>query len=264
MTDKEYEEALNQIPHLDLTSVLPRLPLSDIRAEVEMNVNKLCQFDYASSNETVRKNLAETWHGFSLIDITDDGQHMIDYYSTGLNHPKVVSKGIEFNEQGYANTKVTNIGKLMPLTVEYILSFLNEPGRCRASRLKAGKIIHYHSHYVKAQENKVKIAKSNLNRATIHIPLTTNDNCNFLVTRLPQSNTDPADWFKAKEVEYTQHYGVGQIWMFNSYHYHRAENLGVTDRDHILIYFDYMDKKIRPYIEQAINMYRGPLIIQEE
>lgn len=260
MTDQEYEEALNQIPHLNLTNILPKLPLDQIQKEVQTNIDKLCEFDYASPHEQVRKSLAETWHGFSMIDITSDGQHMIDYYSTGLNHPKVASKGIELNEQGYANTRITNIGELMPLTVNYILSFLKEPGRCRVSRLKAGKIIHYHSHYVKAQENKTKIAKSNLNRATIHIPLVTNNDCNFLVTKLPQNNKDAADWFKAKETEYKQHYSVGEIWMFNSYHYHRAENLGLADRDHILIYFDYMDEKIKPFLELGINNYTGPLI----
>lgn len=260
MTDQEYEEILNRIPHLNLTNVLPELPLESIQLEVNTNINNLCQFDYASSNELVRKNLAETWHGFSLIDITADGQHMIDYYSTGINNPKVVSKGVELNEHGYANTRITNIGQQMPVTVDYILSFLEEPGRCRVSRLKAGKIIHYHSHHVKAHENKVKIAKSNLNRATIHIPLITNKHCKFSVTKLPQNNIDTADWFKAKEDEYVQHYSPSEIWMFNSYHYHRAENLGLEDRDHILIYFDYMDKRVRPHIEKAINSYNGPLI----
>jgi hypothetical protein len=48
--------------------------------------------------------------------------------------------------------------------------------------------------------------------------------------------------------------------MFNSYHYHRAENFSNEDRDHILIYFDHMDKKIRPIVEQAISDYTGPLI----
>jgi hypothetical protein len=260
MTDKEYEDALNRIPHLNLTSVLPIIPLAEIQTEVKYNINKLCEFDYASTNPVIKQSLAETWHGFSIIDITSDGEHMIDYYSTGINNPKVVSRGIDLDEQGFAKTKVTNIGDTMPVTVNYIKSFLNEPGRCRVSRLKAGKVIHYHSHYVKASENKIKIAKSNLNRATIHIPLITNDLCNFLVTELPKDNKNYADWFKAAQLEYKQFYAVKEIWMFNSYHYHRAENLGITDRDHILIYFDYMDEKIRPYIESAINEYRGPLI----
>jgi hypothetical protein len=260
MTDKEYEDALNKIPHLNLTSFLPTLPLAKIQAEVQYNINKLCEFDYASTNPAVKQSLAETWHGFSIIDITKDGQHMIDYYSTGINNPKVISKGIEIDTNGYASTRITNIGETMPTTVDFILSFLSEPGRCRVSRLKAGKIIHYHSHYVKAQENKTKIAKSNLNRATLHIPLVTNPDCNFLVTKLPKNNTDLADWFKASETEHKQHYSVGEVWMFNSYHYHRAENLGLADRDHILIYFDYMDPKIRPFIEIGINSYNGPLI----
>jgi hypothetical protein len=260
MTDQEYQQALNSMPHLNLTEVLPALPLQAIQQEVNANIDKLCRFDYASNIESVKQSLAETWHGFSIIDITSDGQHMIDYYSTGINNPKVMSRGIELDDQGFAKTKVTNIGKTMPVTVEYINSFLNEPGRCRISRLKAGKIIHYHSHHVKANENKTKIAKSNLNRATIHIPLVTNDRCNFLVTELPKDNKNSADWFKAERTEYKQYYNVNEIWMFNSYHYHRAENLGIQDRDHVLIYFDYMDKKIRPHIEAAINNYNGPLI----
>lgn len=260
MNDTDYENSLNKIPHLNLTAFLPTLPLREIQQEVSSNIEKLCEFDYATPYEQTRKNLAATWHGFSLIDITEDGQHMIDYYSTGLNNPKVKAKGIEIDESGYAKTRVTNIGQLMPITVGYIQSFLKEPGRCRISRLKSGKIIHYHSHYVKATENKTKIAKSNLNRATIHIPLTTNDNCNFLVTKMPQDNKSAADWFKAKEKEFKQHYAPGEIWMFNSYHYHRAENFGAEDRDHVLIYFDYMDEKIRPFLEAGINSYNGPLI----
>ena len=261
MNDFEYQEKLNQIPHLNLTNILPPLPFEEIKLEVLSNIEKLCEFDYASPYEQTRKNLAETWHGFSLVDITKDGQHMIDYYSTGLNNPKVISKGIELDDSGFAKTRVTNIGEQMPATVNYIMSFLKEPGRCRVSRLKAGKIIHYHSHFVKANENKTKIAKSNLNRATIHIPLTTNTKCNFLVSKLPENNKNAADWFKTQELEYKQHYAPGEIWMFNSYHYHRAENFGDFDRDHVLIYFDYMDEKIRPFLELGINRYNGPLII---
>jgi hypothetical protein len=260
MNDQEYEQRLKQIPHLNLTNVLPVLPLKSIIEEAKQNLDKLCKFDYASTNESVRKNLEETWHGFGIIDITDDGQHMIDYYSTGINHPKVISKGIDLDNEGFAKTKITNIGRTMPTTVEYIYSFLDNPGRCRISRLKAGKIIHYHSHFVKSTTNKTKIARGNLSRATIHIPLVSNPSCNFLVTKLPENNVGGADWFKPVNAEIKQHYSVGEIWMFNSYHYHRAENLGTTDRDHLLIYFDYMDPKVRPFIESAINNYVGPLI----
>jgi len=265
MNDTDYQTAVASIPHLNLTKYLPSIPLADMICETESQKQKISKFDYgiAPNSQKARDSinyLKEAWQGFSLIDITEDGQHMIDYYSTGINHPKVINKGIEITEDGYANTRITNIGREMPITVNYILSFLEEPGRCRVSRLTAGRVIGYHSHFVKAQSNKVKIAKSNLNRATIHIPLITNNKCNFLVSKLPENNTAPADDFKPLETEYKQHYGLGEIWMFNSYHYHRAENFSNEDRDHILIYFDHMDKKIRPIIEQAISDYTGPLI----
>jgi hypothetical protein len=265
MNDTDYQTAVASIPHLNLTKYLPAIPVTDIIRELELQQNKISKFDYGVAPNTQQAQhtinyLKSAWHGFSLIDITADGQHMIDYYSTGINHPKVISKGVEITDSGYANTRITNIGEEMPITVQYILSFLEEPGRCRISRLTAGKIIDYHSHFVKAQANKNKIAKSNLNRATLHIPLITNSDCNFLVSRLPPNNTSSADNFKPIEMEYKQHYSVGEIWMFNSYHYHRAENFSNVDRDHVLIYFDHMDNKIRPFIEQAINEYTGPHI----
>ena len=61
--------------------------------------------------------------------------------------------------------------------------------------------------------------------------------------------------------EYTQHYNVGEVWMFNSIQYHKAENKGADDRYHLLIYFDHMDPRARPMIESAIKNYQGPTIL---
>jgi hypothetical protein len=190
------------------------------------------------------------------------GDHMIDYFTEEVTHEKVLSMGVEFDENGYAIYKPTDVGRAMPDTLDYIYSIMKTPGKTRMSRLSAGKIIAWHSHAIKGKVNKRHLPRPGSSRATIHIPLICNDKCFHLVTKDPSNGTsNAADNLENVIYEqHIQHYAVGEAWLFNSIHYHKAVNDGEEDRYHLLIYFDHMDEKTRPFIEQAINDYTGPYI----
>lgn len=262
MNDQEYEEKICSIPHLNLTPYLPRLDLNATIEELKANGHNISKFEYSREVDPDRmKYIQESWQGFSLVDITRVGAHMIDYYTANLTHDRVHSLGVKLKDNGMAEFQITDIGEQMPYTTSYTTSIFKDLCRIRISKLTAGMVIPYHCHLQKAKRNPDKIVPDESYRATIHIPLVTNSLASFSVTK-DKGFTGHPDDFKLidKEEEFTQFYGPGEVWMFNSVHYHKAVNFGKMHRYHILIYFDFMDEKIRPIIEQAITEYTGPYI----
>lgn len=262
MNDHNYINKIQKIPHLNLTPFLPLVPLDDIRKEVLDNKHNVSKFDYSRVVPTARiEYLRETWQGFSLVDITKVGAHMIDYYTSNLTHERTKELGVEIGDDNYAKFFITDIGKNMPVTTEYTTGIFNDLCRIRISQLTAGRDIKYHCHQQKARKNPNKIVRDDSYRATIHIPVITNPDCEFVVTKDTGFSGHPDDFIISNnQPEYKQYYGLNEVWMFNSVHYHKALNKGHENRLHILIYFDFMDVKIRPAIEQAIEAYSGPLI----
>jgi hypothetical protein len=262
MTDEEYIKKIEAIPHLNLTPFLKEVPLDNIKLELESNLQSISKFDYSRVVDSRRKKfLEEIWQGFSLVDITKIGSHMIDYYTTDLTHTKVIELGAEIGDDGFAKFFITDIGNKMPITTEYTTSLFENLCRIRVSKLKASSSIKYHCHLAKAKSNPKKIVPDECYRATLHIPLITSDNAYFAVTKDIGFAGHPDDFhISNNEIEYKQKYSLGEVWMFNSVHYHTAVNNDNKDRYHILIYFDFMDPKIRPIIERAIESYTGPFI----
>lgn len=262
MNDTEYLNKIRGIPHLNLTPYLKEFPLEAARLELSQNMHCISKFDYSRKVDLARfEFLQETWQGFSLVDITKLGAHMIDYYTSNLTHQRVEELGIEIGNDNYAKFFVTDIGQRMPITTGYTTSLFQDLCRIRVSQLKANREIKYHCHEQKAKQNPNKIVRDESYRATIHIPLITNLDCYFIVTKDIGFEGHPDDFkLPDSQPEFKQKYGLGEIWMFNSVHYHKAVNDGNQDRLHMLIYFDFMDAKIRPIIEQAIHDYTGELI----
>lgn len=262
MTDQEYEKQISLIPHLDLTTYLPKINLEIVRKELKANLHNVSKFEYSRDVEESRmKYLQESWQGFSLVDVTGVGAHMIDYYTANITHDRIKSLGAEFDDQGMARFQVTDIGKKMPYTTEFTTSLFKDLCRIRISKLTARRNIAYHCHLNKARRNPNKIVADETYRATLHIPIITNNQSYFAVTKDYGFAGHPDDFkLKDDQEEHFQKYGEGELWMFNSVHYHKAVNNGATDRYHLLIYFDFMDEKIRPTIEQAISNYQGPFI----
>jgi hypothetical protein len=268
MNNQEYHTAVANIPHLNLTPYLPAVPYKEMLCEVMAQFSKISPFEYGidpNKSQQARdavNYLKEAWQGFCVIDITKRGDHMIDYFTEAVTHETVLSMGVEFDESGHAIYKSTDVGDQMPQTVNYIYSIIQTPGKTRLSRLGAGKEISWHCHAIKGKINRKHLARKGANRATIHIPLICNSGSTHTVTKDPTNGQGiDADQLASLQFpEYSQHYEVGEIWLFNSIQYHKAVNTGTTDRYHLLIYFDHMDPIIRPAIEAAIKDYTGSYI----
>ena len=263
MTDEEYIKKIESIPHLNLTPFLEKVPLVEICQELKNNIKNISKFDYSREiDEEKRKDLESIWQGFSLVDVTKFGAHMIDYYTTDSNYVKLKELGAELKEDGFAKFFITDIGQEMPITTKYTTSLFQNLCRIRVSKLSAGSIIHYHCHVVKSRKNLNKFVPDESYRSTIHIPIITNQKAYFVVTKNNEFSGHSDDFFREDhQDEFCQRYKLGEVWMFNSVHYHKAVNKGTSDRYHMLIYFDFMDEKIRPIIEQAVKAYKGPFII---
>lgn len=272
MNDIDYEYAVRRIPHLNLTEFVPTVPYEEIMEELEREKYNISPFEYGvdtSKNPNlvnIVNYLKNHWQGFGIVDITSNGNHMIDYLKEDVNHDYVRSLGIDFDENGFGIYKPTDIGLRMTKTIEYVYTLFKIVGRVRFSVLKANGIIGYHNHEVKSLVDRKKLKKpliaEGVNRSAIHIPMIDNPKTFHLVTKGWSENYTESDRFQLPEgaVEYTQHYAPREVWMFNTVHYHKAVNFGNTDRIHLLCYFDHMDEKIRPYIEKAIESYQGPMI----
>jgi hypothetical protein len=262
MNDRDYLNKIQNIPHLNLTPYLPIFPLEAARLELLQNMHCISKFDYSRNVDSARiKFLQETWQGFSLVDITKLGAHMIDYYTSNLTHQRIEQLGVEIGEDHYAKFFITDIGQRMPVTTAYTTGMFQDLCRIRISQLKANSEIKYHCHQRKAKQNPNKIVRDESYRATIHIPLITNPYCYFVVTEDTGFDGHPDDFKLTKnQPEFKQKYDLGEIWMFNSVHYHKAINNGNQNRLHILIYFDFMDTKIRPIIEKAMDDYTEGMI----
>ena len=263
MKDKEYVEAINHIPHLNLTPYLPVVPLEEMIKELWENVNNIRPFEYSRDvSFNGRKYLEDHWQGFSLIDITSRGDHMLDYYTSNITHQRANELGVALGEDGFAVFKITDIGQRTPISTAYCKDLFDQLWRCRISRVRPGGIIQYHCHELKRHRNPDKLIPDTAWTGIFHIPLITNKFCKFWITENKNQSREHADDFgvHTNQTEYPQFYAPGDVWMFNNFHYHKAENLGSSDRYHMLIYFDYMDIKIRPIIEKAIENYQGPTI----
>jgi hypothetical protein len=272
MTDKDYDDAVRRIPHLNLTPYVPVVPLEDILEEYHKEKHNTSNFQYGVDTDKnpeliqVVEYLKRNWRGFGVVDITERGDHMIDYFKEDVNHSFVKSLGIEVDHNGFGIYKPTDIGRRMTNTLQYIYSLFKITGRVRFSMLKAGGIIGYHNHEVRTLVDRKKLKKpliaEGVNKSAIHIPIIDNSKSFHLVTKGWSCDHVSSDRFQLpiNAVEFIQHYGINEVWMFNAVHYHKAVNLGSTDRIHLLCYFDHMDEKIRPYIESAIKDYSGPWI----
>jgi hypothetical protein len=84
------------------------------------------------------------------------------------------------------------------------------------------------------------------------VPIVTNPEVKFGVTKYHHSEhgINPA-W---------QHYGVGECWLFNSWHQHNVWNEGTQDRIHLMMYGSLDDFKLRPMIDKAVDDYNGTYI----
>lgn len=233
---------LRSIPHLDLTNYLPQIPLQQIIEEIQQftdndfqpYVNDLVRLDYLD-------NIQKNWRGLCLVEYCKEGKHHIDY-KTVVNH------NLTFYEDGECYP--TDIGICLPKTMEYLYTIAKKPDRTRLLRLYPGGDATWHSHYNLGKSGIGVIENQLIVDPVIQIPLITNDRVRMLV-----SKDDPRKNRSARR--YVQKYNPGQIWIFNSYHFHNTVNDGLTARDHIMMYVKLNDEFLFPVLERAVSEYKG-------
>lgn len=259
----EISHELNQIPHLNITKYLPEVPIrSMIKELLQFDDNDFYPYVTGNPNKELAKHMAENWKGFCIIDSCVEGRHNIDYLTTANNFEKL---NFKFNENGDPDYGVTDVGTLMPKTVEFLYSIIESPQKTRISRIMPnGGNATWHSHYKLALTGDKKFKMNDQFRLdnkivepVLHIPLITNKDVWFGISSKNPSITSD---FKI----HWQHYHIGEVWMFNSFFYHNVYNKGTSYRDHIMMYMPFDDKKMLPILKQAISDYKGPKIKMEE
>lgn len=249
MTDRHrlltLADKLKDIPHLNLTDYLPKIPLENILSEL----NQFADNDFQPyTNGLIRKNyldqIQSKWQGLCLIEYCREGRHHIDYKTTN-NH----SLTFHSNNQCLP----TDIGLLMPETIRYLQTIAKTPDRTRLLKLLPGGDASWHSHYQLAKSGISNVDGHVIVNPVIQIPLITNKDVRMLV-----SKEDPKINRACRR--YSKYYSPGEVWVFNSYHYHNTVNLGNTARDHIMMYANLDDKLLFPIIEQAVEEYHGEII----
>jgi hypothetical protein len=236
-----YKE-LKDIPHLNLTDYLPPVPISAMLQDL----NQFSDNDfYPYTNGTVPPeflNFLQThWLGMCLIENCREGKHHIDYLTTD-NHE------LTFHPPGVH--KPTDVGELTPNIINYLYSITSIPERTRLLRLMPRGSTGWHSHYVLEKSGFKDLGDVKVVNPVIQIPLRTNDRCGMSVAR-----DNPREVKNAKQT--IQHYRVGEVWLFNSYHFHDAHNIGSTPRDHIMMYASLDDDKLFETVKKAVNDYNG-------
>lgn len=260
----EVSKKLNSIPHLNLTKYLPSVPYKDMLKELlQFNDNDFYPYITGNTNKDLARHMAENWKGFCIIDSCREGRHNIDYLTTENNHNKLTWN---LDKEGDFVYKVTDVGELMPVTVNYLYSIIDKPQKTRISRIMPnGGNATWHSHYRLAQTGDKKFKMNDDERLehgivepVLHIPLITNQNVFFGV-----SETNPGIDGRFQTATW-QKYDIGEVWMFNSFFYHNVYNKGSMPRDHVMMYVPFDDKKMLPIIEQAIADYTGPMLDMEK
>lgn len=238
----ELSDNLNKIPHLNLTNYLKTVPLEKILGELSQFSNS--DF-YPYHNGQIREEflnfLKSHWKGMCLIENCKEGKHHTDYRTTDDHQ-------LTFYPEGECHP--TDVGLLMPETIKYLYSIIKKPQRTRLLKILPNGEAGWHSHYELDKSGVSTIDGVKLLTPVIHIPLLTNPNVYMAV-----SKTNPR--FDETARLHKKHYAVGEVWLFNSYHYHNVYNKGTTDRDHIMMYVELDDQFMFPIIAKAVEEYDG-------
>lgn len=125
--------------------------------------------------------------------------------------------------QFFQQTSPTEFSKQVPTLTSYLANLLDFPGRCRFSVLHSYQDVGWHTHYY---DQRCEI--------TFHIAFQTNESVLAQVGPMdPRKLRKIADWSKAPEVVFSQHFSPGRLWLLNSKHAHRFINPSDTDRIHM-------------------------------
>lgn len=252
---KALNDRLNYIPHLNITKLLPTVPIrSFIKDLFQFEDNDFYPYITSLDNEKIAEYMANNWKGMCIIDSCTSGKHNIDYLCGDTNYEKL---NFRFDEQGNPLYSPTDVGEKVPSIIDYLYTIAATPGKTRISRMVPnGGNPTWHSHRLLANKGDDKFTSKELLKYVLHIPLITNHKAVMgVATRNPAFHPEvKRHWAK---------YQPGEVWIFNSYWYHNAINMGEYARDHIMMYVNVDDAKLFPVLEQAVLNYQGPKIDED-
>lgn len=192
-------------------------------------------------------------------EFNDDGYMNLDlspiyenefymFKDTSETHIKKVSDYIKNNNGYYPRFPLQETGRVCTATTKVINDIIETPASCRLSRLPAGKLVKQHRHYF------IDVIPR-CTEIVLHIPVITNTQVIAKVSA-----------FDYKDF-HTAHFGEGELWYLNPWHYHVFENHSDEDRYHIWMnaYLNHpndvpINSKLNQLLESAVKKYRGPWI----
>jgi hypothetical protein len=228
----------------DLYNILKRIPflkignvdyLDDLQqALVQLRTRKLVPF---TSHSKLAGEVRFGMDVLSIYDFTSDST--IGGTSTTINK--------NFKQDLWKKCVPTDIVTEFPILDKAVSDYLDTPGRCRLSKLSAGKKVMWHSH-------------SYLHTA----PLLTE-----IILHLPiQAVSVKAQIRDSKQqTTYEEEFKEGEIWYLNTWLPHSFTNNGSIDRYHIW-YNAYLtdgekqsiNLKLHKLLEDALLNYTGPYV----
>lgn len=247
---------LNYIPHLNITKYLPEVPLRSLIKDLFIfDDSDFYPYITSLDNEKIAEHMANNWKGMCIIDSCKSGKHNIDYLCGDTNFEKLE---FVFDEEGNPLYQPTDVGQLVPNIIDYLYLIADAPGKTRISRMVPnGGNPTWHSHRLLANKGDDKFTSKELLKYVLHVPLISNYRSIMGVApKMPVDNPNVR--------KYWQKYTPGEVWIFNSYWYHNAFNMGENHRDHVMVYVNVDDKKLMPVLEKAVSEYTGPLIEEIE
>ena len=239
---------LKKVPHLKLPYTVSEADMVKMQEELARSP-ELVGYELPSDDEAKIERYRKNWRGRGLIDFeADSSKGMCDARPYKGNPPPIRKQyRMDGKTPRYFHTE---LAKECPTMMKVIMDLFSSPGRCRITAMAAGGSLDWHSHCQFISGNYE--GHKDYDLAIVHVPLKTNPDVKFGVTKFHHSDfgVNP----------YWQHYAVGEAWLLNAWHEHNVVNEGDTDRVHLMLYGSLHDLKMMPWLTGPLMQYEGPWI----
>lgn len=202
----ELKKTLSEIPHLKIP--LP-IDIESLAAEVRTNVSGYSpiQINDALAGEK-SKEFSAAWRARGLIDYSADSTQIYTYQSMVKNSKENLTVFPYYKTDLYSKLKQARI---------IIDQITESPKICRLFLLKANKALPWHRHSLHADNY------TGYNTLIFQIPIINSENSIYEVKR------------RDTEEIFSQVYLPGEVWILNSFHFHRVINNDNGDRVSLFI-----------------------------
>ena len=228
---EELKLKLRNIPHLPIPIKIDAVRL---REEVESIPYPL--LPYQSTFQEAHNHYQNVWKGISLISL--DGQIYSDLHDGG---------DLEKTLGMYQKTGLT---EYCPYAYEVLDQIGAGESRARILSIAPGGTLGWHSHNLELRQPEHLI--------TMQIPIMMPKGFKYsVISYMDYRGSD----FNTAPTVYEKHYEPGNVYIFNSYHYHNVFNHDATaERITLMCYVNLKNPKVFEVIEKAVEQYDGPVI----